>query len=259
MFLKHFSNNHKIQFRQWKMSQLIEELINEYPEDNEVIEVPFGTTTDLDEAVFGFNLLKDLIISIQTFDNLSSHTLPTLESLNNHKEDIKDLLRQFQLIKKNRVFDWLYPKNEYIAIIQRYQITKTNPSGYYKNRPITLSSKEFIELCRDNRLQILKWFHKINPNVEYQTAFVVACANGHLDIAKWLFSVYPICFGNEAGNIRRIHSPHSNIIEWLETMNKDYVALQTNKKIAPMSKEEIQTQIKEYQDTVFEFPPFYLS
>jgi len=200
-------------------SQYVKDVIND---DDIDVPILYGTLEEGVEAVQLFGILKELCQKLDEFNNPKEGD--TIDSMSSLKEENDYLYSRFKelLDRKNRVYNLLYPVNELVKTVARYE-NGESVAGWYKNRGLPADlNKAFITACFKGYEDIAIWLYSIGADIHTKDdlAFVYACGNGHETIAKWLYSLGGVDIHVWADNAFRdaCGNGHESIARWLHSL-----------------------------------------
>lgn len=139
---------------------------------------------------YNYNNLND----ISNYYKINFAILMTYE--NNYEKFYNKLFYDVCIQGKHQIAKFIW--NSFNEIIICNQIDENDFSLLIKKKILKISSyneKLFIDVCKNNHLDIAKWLLEIEPKINIsfwnESVFRFACANckTHINIAKWLLEI----------------------------------------------------------------------
>jgi len=163
----------------------------EYDDTDEqqvIVEVgDVSTDTQTREAVEGLRLIVQLSDAIHSFNHPAERTpLTVLDAL---KGDIARMYAQWETVRYNPVYFWLYPDQDKTREILRYGKGE-GVAGWYAGKDLPADvNAGFESACEQGNALVASWLYgigDIHAHCEYDTLFLLACMRGHEALARWL-------------------------------------------------------------------------
>jgi hypothetical protein len=176
-----------------KYSIILKELSETFAEDEEAIDMPYGTSDEARRAIKAFDTIVRILPDIAKFNAPEGRDVGELEAIRvrlrtAHAEIVA-------LTRDNEVYEWLGLFGDAATTLRTLE-DEAFPFSHLRDKNLVEFvgedvNKTFRVVCRGGCLPVARWLRRLGADVHVMNdaAFVLACANGHLSTAQWLHSL----------------------------------------------------------------------